>query len=104
MFLVGHDGRSVRPTREAEGKIGPDKTLDAGSVRKRRCHLVAMHAKIEGERKAGLDVVEAGDEPAGDLALEEASAIPGARGAFASLAQQRAVENQQGIRRRHARM
>ena len=101
-LLVGDDGRSARARCEATAEIGahqlPDDRAPAQCVR----HLVAMAAEIEAEGKGAAHVVQPVDQPFGDLALQEIVTLPVAGRALAALAQDGAVEHQQGIGARHS--
>ena len=60
-----------------------------------------MRAEIEGTREGPAYIVEAFDQAACDLALEEGALTPIAGRALAPLAQHDAVENQQRVEARH---
>ena len=100
-LLVGDQRRPVRTTRKAEAKIGADQAVDRRACAEGRGDFVAVTAKIERQRKATPHVVQPLDQAAGDLALEERSRLPFARGTLAPHAQGVAVEHEQGIGGRH---
>jgi hypothetical protein len=62
-----------------------------------------MAAKIEGLVEAPLHVVQALDQSLGEFALQEGRLIPVAGRPVAPMAQDGAVEDQQGIGGRHRR-
>ena len=100
-LLVGHDGRAARQPGEAVAEVGAHQPVDGRAVGQCRRELVAVRAEIEGARKRPAHVVEALDQAARDLALEEGARLPIAGGALAPLAQHGAVENQQRVEARH---
>jgi len=101
-LLVGDDGRSAGARREAAAEIGAHQLPDDRAFTQCICHLVTMAAEIEAEGKGAAHVVQAVDQPFGDLAFQEIVTLPVTGRALAALAQGGAVEHQQGIVARHS--
>ena len=100
-LLVGHDGRAARQAGEAVAEIGAHQPVDRLAVGQRRGEFVTMRAEVEGACKRPTHIVEAFDQAACDLALEEGALTPIAGRTLAPLAQHGAVENQQRVEARH---
>ena len=100
-FLVRHDRRAARQPGEAVAEVGAHQPADGLAVGQCRGELVAVRAEIERMRKGPAHVVEAVDQAARDLALEEGARLPITRSALAPPAQHGAVENQQRVEARH---
>ena len=100
--LVGNDGLSARPAREATTKIGTDELPNDRTLAQSRRDLVAMAAEVERQRKGAAHVVQTVDQPLGDLALQEIMTLPVAGRALAALTQDGAVKHQQGVGTRHS--
>ena len=96
-LLVGDDGWPARTPREAAAEIGAHQLSNDRALAQCCRDLVAVAAEIEGQRKDAADVRQAVDQPFGDLAFQEIMTLPAARGPFATLAQEGAVEHQQGV-------
>ena len=76
--------------------------LDDRPFTQSRGDLVAVAAEVERQGKGAAHVAQPVDQPLGDLALQEVVLLPVAGGALAALAQQGAVEHQQGVGARHS--
>ena len=100
-FFVGDQRRTVGIAGKAEAEIGAHECSDRLGAPQHFGDLIAMAAEVERQRKGPAHVGQSLDEAARDLALEEGLAIPAARGPFAAQTQHVAVEDQQGIGRRH---
>ena len=82
-------------------EIGARQPLHGLPIAQCSGHFVAVRAEVERAGKASAHIVEAIDQAARDLALQEGTALPIARRALAPPAQHGAVEDQHGIETRH---
>ncbi len=103
-LFVGYYRRPARAAGKAMAEVQPHQALHGLAWPERRGDFIAMRADVEGEGKAAAHVVQTLDQALGDLAFEEGSAIPIARCPLTPAAKQDAVEDQERVGGRHARV
>ena len=98
---VGNDSGAGGARREVEAEVRAHQLADRPVATECSRDLVTVAAEVERQREGPADIVEPLDQALGDLALQERALRPAACRAIAPVAQDGAVEDEQGVRQSH---